>query len=93
MMQSILISVLSLMCEEQILCTSSVPKILLHYCKHATLHGGTVSKSGTIFQVLPTFNETSLTSVNFEDRAHYCNMHSESFVVFPEHCYRILHGT
>jgi len=64
---------------------------LLHYCKHATLHGGRAAKPGTIFQVLPTFNETSLTSLNAEDRAHYCNMHSESFTAFPEHFYRLLH--
>jgi len=43
--------------------------------------------------VLPTFNETSLTAVNFEDRAQYCNMHSELFAVFLEHLYRLLHRT
>jgi len=33
MMQSILISVLSLMREEHILLTASLPQMLLHHCK------------------------------------------------------------
>jgi hypothetical protein len=67
MMQSILGSIMSLMRKEQILCTPSLPYILLHYCTHGTLHGGRAVKSGTIFHVLPSFNETSLTSENSED--------------------------
>jgi len=67
-MQFLLCSVLSLMHEEKILCTPSLPSILLHYRKHGTHHGGRAANSGNIFQFLPTFNEMSLTSVNFEDK-------------------------
>jgi len=50
-----------------------------------------VANYGTICHVLPTINEMSSTLVISEDRMHYCNMHSESFAVFLEDIYRILH--
>ena len=39
-------------------------------CSAVSVHGGSASISGIVFHLLPTLNETSLTSVNFEDRAH-----------------------
>jgi len=52
-------------------------------------NGGSAANSGTIFHVLPTFNETSLTLANFEDRAQYSNMPTKPFALFPLHFYRL----
>jgi hypothetical protein len=41
---------------------------LQQYCKYGTHHGGRAANSGTNFHVLPSFNEMSLTPVNFEEK-------------------------
>jgi hypothetical protein len=66
MMQRLHFSVLSVMCEEHIMCTS-LPQMLLHHCKQGTLasfetfwnslHGGRAATSGSVFYTLPTFIE------------------------------------